>query len=254
MKNGILAKLYAENAAHRPKLYSMRNAITNSHDIFLTGVIDAWFGISIAMMAEELSAANGAPVCLYINSPGGDVFEASGIATLIAEYPAKVTARVIGCAASSATRIALSAATVEMSESAFFMIHNASTIGYGDKRDFEKTSGLLALADQTIAADYAKKTGMKPDALLALMDEETWYTAETAKAAGFVDLIVSNSQTPAATPENGLSQAWNLSAYKNAPKVEPTAPAALATIAAEELQALRAKQSRYLDLLQIAHA
>jgi hypothetical protein len=59
------------------------------------------------------------------------------------------------------------------------------------------------------------KTGMAEAEVRALMDAETWYTANEALEAGFVDRVTSRSST---------KNTWNLSAFANAPKPDPDPP------------------------------
>jgi ATP-dependent Clp protease protease subunit len=77
--------------------------------------------------------------------------------------------------------------------------------------------------DASIAADYVKKTGKtKRPEIAAWMAAETWFTAQEAKDAGFVDRIAAVDANGGGAQDRAL---WNLSAYKNAPKLKP-APAA----------------------------
>ena len=52
------------------------------------------------------------------------------------------------------------------------------------------------------AAAYQQKTGLSQSELLALMDKESWMTAEVAKEKGFIDEII---KSPA--PSNKLYNA-----------------------------------------------
>ena len=53
----------------------------------------------------------------------------------------------------------------------------------------KKTKALLSI-EKIIVETYAEKTGMAPEELTRLMYAETWYTAEEAVAAGFVDELL----------------------------------------------------------------
>ena len=141
--------------------------------------------------------------------------------TALRQHPSNIVAHVDGIAASAASYVALAANEVEISDGAFFMIHKAWTIEMGNADDLRKTAGLLDQIDDSIATDYAARTGKPKDELLAMMTSETWLTAAQAKDMGFADRIAA---APAAGTDN--SARWNLSAYANAPKalIEPPAP------------------------------
>ena len=143
---------------------------------------------------QALEDAKGEAVVVTINSGGGDVFAGSEIYTILREYPGRVLIQVQSLAASAAAVIAM-ARESEMSPVAQLMIHNVSSCARGDCRDMEHAAEVLRNANQAIAAAFVAKTG-KPEAeILALMDNETWYSAQQAVAEGFVDRIIAPAQT-----------------------------------------------------------
>lgn len=127
---------------------------------------------------------------VMINSGGGSVYDASEIYTALRSHSGNVQTKVVGLAASAASVIAMAGNTLSMSPTAKMMIHNASTIAFGDYRDMDKTSDLLQATNKAIASAYRSKSGMSEDELLNLMDEETWLTAEDAKNNGLIDEIM----------------------------------------------------------------
>lgn len=197
--------------------------------VYVYDVIDANWGASAKVLIEALNTADGKPVHMHINSPGGDVFEARAMVSAIRGYSGKVTAHIDGLAASAATYLALSAEFVNISDGALFMVHNSWTMAWGNKSELRDTADLLDKVDGTIAADYMRKTGADAEQVAAWMDAETWFTAEEAKEAGFVDAIVKADDAK-------KSARWNLSAYANAPK--PAEPEADLTAQAKRLQQL----------------
>ncbi len=254
MKIDKLMQLLRDNASNTAggvpakALRAEANAADNCVDIYLYDVIDPYWGASANQLIQALTAAAGQPICLHINSPGGDVFEARAMAAAIAAYPAPVEACIEGICASAATYIALAAGEVCMVEGALLMIHNSWTMAYGDKTALLQTADLLNKIDGTIAADYIRKSGATPEQVTAWMDAETWFTASEALAAKFIDSIEPNTQPRPGQPEpstDATAARWNLSAYANAPKPAPPAaapapdPAALAAQIATQLQSNR---------------
>lgn len=209
-----LMKLYADNRANIAKpLALVKNEAEAS--LYIYDVIDEFWGVSAAAVINELAQAEGAPVLnIYINSPGGSVFEARAIMAAIGRFSGKTVAHIDSLCASAATSIALSCNEVVMKEGALFMIHNASGMAYGDKNVMLDTAALLEKIELSIIKDYADKTGMSDAEIIALMDAETWFTAQEALAAGFVDRI---------DAVKSAQNVWNLSAFKNAP-AEPIPP------------------------------
>jgi ATP-dependent Clp protease, protease subunit len=156
----------------------------------------SWLGdeITPAKFKKDLYAVgkNG-PITVLLNSPGGEVVAASVIRTLLQEYPGRVTVDIIGLAASAATIVATGADYVRMRESAYWMIHDPSTVGWGNIEDFKKIlSALVAIKDGIIDV-YATRTGLSREKLSRLMSDETWLSAKEAKDRGFIDEVVTAS-------------------------------------------------------------
>jgi ATP-dependent protease ClpP protease subunit len=130
-------------------------------------------------------------VTLRINSLGGDVFTGRAIANAIAARRGDVTAVIDGVAASAATMVALAAGRIEMAANAQWMIHNPRASVFEQQADgLRSATKLLDDIKAEYVAAYSAKTGIKESKLRAMMDAETWFTAEEAKAAGFVDAII----------------------------------------------------------------
>jgi ATP-dependent protease ClpP protease subunit len=173
-----------------------------------------WGGVSAETLVPEIRNIKSGTIHLRINSPGGDVFAAQAISQAIRDTKAKVVAHIDGYAASAATVIATAADEVEISDGGFYMIHNAWTFAVGNSSDMKATAALLDKVDGTLAAQYAKKSGMPLDEVKAAMDAETWYTADEAVKAGLVDRIAPGAKVDAK---------WDMSAYARAPKPAPEA-------------------------------
>lgn len=125
-----------------------------------------------------------------INSGGGSVFAGSEIYTALKNHKGQVNVSIVGLAASAASVIAMAGKTVKMSPTAQFMVHNVSAQGAGDYRDMQHMADILKTANETIASAYILKTGKSKDEILAMMDKETWLTAEKAKEYGFIDEVM----------------------------------------------------------------
>lgn len=179
--------------------------------IDLYDVIDDYFGVSAAAFVSALNSVKAGDIALHINSPGGDVFAARAMVAAIAAHPATITAYVDGLAASAASYVAIACDSVVMQAGSMMMIHQASSIVWGNSTDMMQMADLLDKIDSTIIADYVAKTGKSESDLLAMMAAETWMTAEEAVNNGFADTIAEN-------PNGKTKNTWNLSAFTNAPK------------------------------------
>lgn len=174
------------------KWYRIENAEKDEAEVFIYGDIGAsWFGegVEAKQFAEDLAGIDAKTLHVRINSGGGSVFEGVAIAAAIERHPAHTIAHIDGLAASAASRIAIAADEVRMAKDAFFMIHNARGMAFGEAKDMRDTADLLEKINGSIRDTYVRKTGADADEVEAWMDAETWFTADEARDAGFVDAV-----------------------------------------------------------------
>lgn len=172
-------------------------------------------GISAEELVPQIRSIKGGTLHLRISSPGGDVFAAQAIVAAIRDTGAQVVAHIDGLAASAATVIATAADSIEISDGAMYMVHCGWTVVMGNSVDLKATAALLDKVDGVIASQYAAKTGLTPEAVLQIMQSETWFSAQEAVDAGFVNAICAPSKT---------KNQWDLSAYSKAPAAADPAP------------------------------
>ena len=158
-----------------------------------------WYGIqaiSPKTIQRNLESANGDDVTFRVNSGGGSVFAGCDIYNMLMDYrnKANVNIEINGLCASIAGVIAMAGSTVKMSPSALFMIHNVSCNASGDYRDMEHTAETLKKANETVANAFKLKTGMEDKEIKAIMDKETWLTADEAKEKKIIDEIMYQDQ------------------------------------------------------------
>ena len=238
MKINKLMQLLKDNArAEGPAPIRMDATASDAH-IYVNDVIDSYWGASAAALINSLVEATGKTVHLHINSPGGDVFEARAMAAAVVAFQGDVITHIDGVCASAATYLALAGNEVRMTDGGLFMVHNSWTLAYGNKTELRSTADLLDKIDSTIISDYMRKTGASQDQVAAWMDATTWFTAQEALAAKFIDVIDANSKHADSTQAR-----WNLSAYPNAPEQPPT-PAPEPDLAAQTHLQLQLNRNR----------
>ena len=138
---------------------------------------------------DELYAEEG-DITLWLNSPGGNVFAAAEIYTMLRDYPRNVRVCIASIAASAASVIAMAGNTVEMSPTALLFVHDPSTIAMGNARDMEKAIATLNEVKESIINAYMAKTGLSHNRISKLMSDETWINAKKAVELGFADVIL----------------------------------------------------------------
>lgn len=170
----------------------------------LEGPIDeeSFWGDEVTPKAfrEELEADSG-DITVWINSPGGNVFAAAEIYTMLRDYQGTVTVKIDAIAASAASVIAMAGNKVLMSPVAMLMIHDPSTIAMGNARDMEKAISTLNEVKESIINAYAFKTGLTRSRIAKLMENETWMNAKKAVELGFADEILFEAVEPEKEPD-----------------------------------------------------
>ncbi len=174
--------------------------------LYLEGVIadESWFGdeVTPAEFKTELNKGSG-DITVFINSPGGGVFAAAEIYTALREYPGKVTVKISALAASAASVVAMSGDTVLMSPVACLMIHNPSTVAFGDAGEMARAKAMLDQVKQTIINAYTLKSGQPRELISEMMDAETWIYAQDAVKLGFADaMLYDESRVPSSRLKN----------------------------------------------------
>ena len=165
----------------------------------LEGPIDdeSFWGDEVTPKAfrEELNAGTE-DITVWINSPGGNVFAAAEIYTMLRDYPGAVTVKIDAIAASAASVIAMAGNKVLMSPVAMLMIHDPSTIAMGNTKDMEKAIATLNEVKESIINAYAAKSGLSHNRISKLMENETWMNAKKAVELGFADEILFEAVEP----------------------------------------------------------
>lgn len=180
-------------------MHKFWNFVTQEADaceLLLYGDIAAetWWGdeVTPVAFAKDLMQCGGKTLTVRINSGGGDVFAAQAIASLLKAYNGDVIVHIDGLCASAATVIACAASKTVMPKNALYMIHNpmVGLNGMYTAKELEKMQGTLAAVKDSIMSMYKDKVGADNfEKVAALMDEESWLTAEEAKALGLVDEV-----------------------------------------------------------------
>lgn len=159
----------------------------------LEGPIDeeSFWGDEITprMFREELESDTG-DITVWINSPGGNVFAAAEIYTMLRDYKGAVTVKIDAIAASAASVIAMAGSKVLMSPVAMLMIHDPSTIAMGNAADMQKAIDTLNEVKESIINAYQAKSGLSHSRISNLMSNESWLNAKKCVELGFADAIL----------------------------------------------------------------
>ena len=171
--------------------------------INLNGYIDeeVWYGdeITPVMLHDALYGENGEfsdDVRIILNSYGGSCNAAVRMHDDIRAYPGRVHLVISGTAASAATVLSAAADTLEMTPGSLYMIHDPSTVAWGNERDFGEAIALLKACKESILNIYSRRSPIDRGTLAAMMAATTWMDAGAALAQGFIDGVADPQTCP----------------------------------------------------------
>lgn len=186
----------------------------------------SWWDDSSSVTASKFKKALDAvgavdEILVRINSGGGSVFVGHSIYSQLKNHGAKIVCRVEGLAASAASVVAMAADTLIMGNTDYLMIHNPSSIAWGDAAEMRKNADALDVIKDGIVAAYVEKTGKSKEVISALMDAETWMTGDKAVEMGFADETGEEKSLEAVLNDNRLvlnGVSMDMSKYSNFPR------------------------------------
>lgn len=206
------------------KFWEMKMSANDSKsaDIFLYGEIvpDGWqwyetdtaaidFKNDLDALGDDIESIN-----LYINSPGGSVFEGIAIHNMLKRHKAKVNVHVDALAASIASVIAMAGDTIFMPKNSMLMIHNPWNRVMGNATELRKAADDLDRIGQSSKQSYLQKAGDKltDEKLQELLDTESWLSADDAYQYGLCDVVEESVQVAASISKDLFQE------YKNVPQ------------------------------------
>ena len=164
-------------------------AQTGGAEIVIYDEIGA-FGIPAKAFLDELKALGPvAELTLRINSPGGSVFDGVAIYNALKRHDARTTVWIDGIAASIASMIAMAGDVVVMPENAMLMLHDPSALVIGTAADMRGMAEALDKMKAGMLAAYRDKSGRDDAEIEALMQAETWFSAQEAVDLGLADRV-----------------------------------------------------------------
>lgn len=206
------------------KFWEFKNSTTNKDeaDLYLYLQIASWGGGYSAHSAKsfksELDAlGNIKTLNVYMNCPGGDVFEGNSIYNMLSRKAKSINVNMVvdGMAASIGGVILMAGTHISMAANSMVMIHRASANVYGNSDELKECIKLLDKIDENIKQIYINRSNGKLDEETVdtwLSNGDTWLTAQEAYDYGLCDEIIGAKQLSAKF-DNTI-----LDTYKNVPE------------------------------------
>src|ERR1700741_4916425 len=184
-----------ENDGRVERAYDIYSRLLKDRIIFLGEQVDEHSAnLIVAQLLFLDNQDSKKDIFLYINSPGGSVYDALAIYDTMNFVKADVQTVGIGVQASAAAFLLSSGAKGKRSilPHGTVMIHQPSSGTRGKVTDQEIDLKESLRVKNLLEDLMAKNTGQKKAQIHEDMERDRWMTAEEAKKYGLVDQIVSN--------------------------------------------------------------
>lgn len=177
-------------------------------------------GVTPKLFSEELKKlGNVKNLNIHINCLGGDAFAAHALHNIIRDHASKKkTAYIDGVCASAATIVACAADEVIARTNSTYMVHLPWAVCIGNSGDMRSAAEKLDTLTVPIVNVYKEqvKGRIREPKIRALMEAETWMSADEAFDYGFVDKVKGSIKAIARTDNGRLvanNQVMNVAKY-----------------------------------------
>ncbi len=153
---------------------------------------------------------NASRIDIYINSPGGSVSEGIAIYNILKRTRSYKRVFIDGFACSIASVIAMAGNSISMPKSSMQMIHNAWTWTAGNASELRKAADDLDKINEVVVNAYMSKFKGTEEELRALLDNESYLTAEECLEYGLCTKIVEDNENTQEDVNSGIEATTNL--------------------------------------------
>ena len=191
------------------RFFEFKNITSTEADLFIYGEIvqeksvDWWTGeesqteIGLMDFKKELDNLGSIQkLNIYINSPGGDVFTASTMISMLERQKDKgteINAYVDGLSASAASFLMFAADHIYLYKNSIVMVHKPMSWAVGNANDMQKTiDALNKIEDSVMIPMYLSKAKCDEAKIKELIDAETWLSSTEMQE--YFDVIVLNEE------------------------------------------------------------
>jgi len=192
----VLIPTVIESEGRYERAYDIYSRLLKDRIIFLgTDVNEASANIIVAQLLFLQSEDPKRDISIYINSPGGSVYDALAIYDTMQYLSNDIQTVGIGVQASAAAFLLSSGTKGKRSilPNSTVMIHQPSSGTKGKVTDMEIDLQESLRIKHRLNEIMAKNTGQKVETIKVDMERDKWMTADQAKAYGIVDSVISSA-------------------------------------------------------------
>jgi len=195
MKNSLIP-MVVEQTSRGERSYDLYSRLMKERIVFLTGEVETnMCNILVAQLLFLEAENSDMPISMYINSPGGSVYDGLGVYDVMQYIKCPVHTYVTGMAASMGSFIAQAGEPGHryLMPRSITMIHQPSSGTRGKISDMEidLIESLRIKKEMTELYVHHNSKGVTYERFVELMDRDKWLTSSQAIELGLADHIVS---------------------------------------------------------------
>ena len=209
------------------KFYEFKNISENSADLYIYGALmndktEEWFPAESDVDLNDFkdvldNLTNNANLNMYVNSPGGSVFAASTMVSMLKRAKEnkkiKITSWIDGLCASAASFLIMVSDEIKLYTNSMLMVHKPMSLVLGNAIDMKKEIDTLNSIEENVMLPlYMNKAKCSRDEIRKLIDDETWLSAEETDKYFNVCLLNETKECTACVDSELFKR------YKNVPK------------------------------------
>lgn len=189
----------------------------NKGTLDIEGVI-GWDVTARSVKRELRDMGEVDEIDVFLNSPGGYIDDGFGIFSAIKNHEATINVHVTGMAASMGSVIMMAGDKISIEEIGMVMIHPPAGICWGTAAKMRTEADVLDKYENRIVKAYQRQDlNLSDDELRDAIAETTWYTAEEALEAGFVQAVTDGMESSSSEPSNSSIEWLRVARYANLP-------------------------------------
>jgi Protease subunit of ATP-dependent Clp proteases len=152
-------------------------------DLFLSGFVGD--EITGQVVKDFLMSTDDPDITVYINSPGGIVYEGMEVYNLLRASGRHIKTVITGLAASMGSIIFLAGDERIAMSGTFYMVHNPSGFVWDNANAMKKEAALLEKIQSEMASIYKERTHISD--IEEYMNQESWFNASEMSELGIVN-------------------------------------------------------------------
>lgn len=193
IKQQVLIPTVIETEGRIERAYDIYSRLLRDNIIFIgTDINSHSANVIVAQLLFLSNESSKKDIKLYINSPGGSVYDALAIYDTMQYVSNDIQTVGIGMQASAAAFLLSSGTKGKRSilQNATVMIHQPSSGTRGKVTDQEIDLREALRIKKLLEQIMARNTGQKPEKIHEDMERDKWLTSDEAKKYGIVDSVI----------------------------------------------------------------